>query len=296
MPAKKHPVVFTDEERASLGKAARSHKRSSLERRRARILLASAEGQGDAAIAQQAGVHVNTFINTRSRFATRGTKSLHRAVQTRRKARVLDGQAEAHLVALVCAGPPAGRKSWTMNLLAGRPGEARVVDRVTGETVRQPLDQLTGMLQLNLVALTELTHVFARAMKARGGGGHVLLVGSIGGFQPTPTYAAYGATKAYVLSFGEALHAELAAHGVVVTVLSPGVTESEFFQAAGQEPTPAQKRMMMKARPVAEIGLAALFQRKSGVVAGAFNNLLTLSTRLLSRRFISRAGYRMLKP
>lgn len=164
-----------------------------------------------------------------------------------------------------------------------------------GDFIDQPLDQLTGMLQLNMVALTELTHVFAQGMKTRGGG-HILLVGSVGGFQPTPTYAAYSATKAYVLSFGEALHAELAAQGVVVTVLSPGVTESEFFLAAGQEPTPAQKRMMMKARPVAEIGLAALFQKKSGVIAGTFNKMLTLSTRLFSRRFMARAGYKMLKP
>lgn len=142
MPAKKHPVSLTTEEQATLQKAARSNKRSSLERRRARILLASAEGQSDAAIARQLGVHVNTVINTRTRFAARGTKSVRRAVQTRRKGRKLDGQAEAHLVALVCAGPPAGRKTWTMELLAGRLVEARVVDRVTGETVRQTLKKM----------------------------------------------------------------------------------------------------------------------------------------------------------
>ena len=67
---------------------------------------------------------------------------MQRAEQTRRKARKLDGQAEAHLVALVCAGPPAGRKTWTMHLLAGRLVEARVVDRVTGETVRQTLKKM----------------------------------------------------------------------------------------------------------------------------------------------------------
>ena len=142
MPAKKHPVILTAEERATLQKAARSNKRSLLERRRARILLASAKGQSDAAIARQVGVHVNTVINTRTRFAARGPKSLRRAEQKRRKARVLDGQAEAHLVALVCAGPPTGRKTWTMNLLAGRLVEARVVDRVTGETVRQTLKKM----------------------------------------------------------------------------------------------------------------------------------------------------------
>ena len=105
-------------------------------------MLASAEGQSDAAIARQVDVHVNTVINTRRRFAARGTKSVRRAEQTRRKARALDGQAEAHLIALVCAGPPTGRKTWTMNLLAGRLIEARVVDAVTGETVRQTLKKM----------------------------------------------------------------------------------------------------------------------------------------------------------
>ena len=142
MPAKKHPVILSPAEQADLQKAARSNKRSTLERRRARILLASAEGQSDAAIAKQVGVHVNTVINTRTRFAARGTKSVKRAEQTRRKARVLDGQAEAHLIALVCAGPPEGRKTWTMHLLAGRLIQAGVVDSVTGETVRQTLKKM----------------------------------------------------------------------------------------------------------------------------------------------------------
>ena len=146
MPAKKHPVILTAEEQATLQKAARSNKRSSLERRRARILLASAEGHSDALIARRLGVHVNTVINTRTRFAARGTRSVRRAEQTKRKARALDGQAEAHLIALVCAEPPAGRKTWTMDLLAGRLIQARVVDSVTGETVRQTLKKMNSSL------------------------------------------------------------------------------------------------------------------------------------------------------
>ena len=146
MPAKKHPVVLSAEEQATLQRAARSNKRSALERRRARILLASAEGQSDAAIARAVGAHVNTVINTRTRFAARGTKSVRRAEQTRRKERRLDGAAEAHLIALVCAGPPAGRKAWTMHLLAGRLVEAQVVDSVTGETVRQTLKKMRSSL------------------------------------------------------------------------------------------------------------------------------------------------------
>ena len=161
------------------------------------------------------------------------------------------------------------------------------------EFADQPPEKLAAMLQLNVVALTELTHVFAGEMKARGSG-YILLVGSVGGFQPVPLQAVYSATKAYVLSLGEALHAELAPHGVVVTVLSPGLTESEFFQTAGPLPASMQ-RGMMKARPVVDLGLRALFAKKSGVIAGTANKLLAFSSRLCSRRFAASTVYRMLK-
>lgn len=144
MPAKKYVVTLRQEERLSLERAARSNKRSGLERQRARILLSAADGKDDAAIARLAGVCVNTVANVRRRFCQgAGVKSVRRAEQTRRKERCLDGVAEAHLIALVCAGPPEGRKVWTMNLLAGRLMEARVVDSVTGETVRQTLKKMS---------------------------------------------------------------------------------------------------------------------------------------------------------
>ena len=144
MPAKKYVVTLSEEERLDLERAARSNKRSGLERQRARILLAAADGQDDAAIATAVGVCANTVANVRRRFYQgAGVKSVRRAKQTRRKERRLDGAAEAHLVALVCAGPPAGRKTWTLNLLAGRLVEARVVDHVAGETVRQTLKKMS---------------------------------------------------------------------------------------------------------------------------------------------------------
>lgn len=143
MPAKKYVVTLTKEERLTLERAARSNKRSGLERQRARILLGAADGEKDAAIAGAVGVRLNTVAGVRRRFCQGArVKSVRRAEQTRRKERRLDGRAEAHLVALVCAGPPAGRKVWTLNLLAGRLMEARVVDSVTGETVRQTLKKM----------------------------------------------------------------------------------------------------------------------------------------------------------
>lgn len=150
MPARKYHVILTAEDQLALERAARSNKRSLLERQRARILLASARGKDDATVAREPEVSSNTAANVRRRFASAaqkeqgaGPQSVRRAVQAKRKERVLDGRAEAHLVALVCSAPPAGRKPWTMHLLAGRLVEAQVVDSVTGETVRQTLKKMS---------------------------------------------------------------------------------------------------------------------------------------------------------
>jgi uncharacterized protein len=88
--------------------------------------------------------------------------------------------------------------------------------------------------------------------------GHILLVASLLGFQAVPGYAAYAATKAYVLAFGEALHDELRPHGIVVTSLCPGHTATGFDAAAGATASPVLRLLTMKPRPVAASGIAAL--------------------------------------
>jgi uncharacterized protein len=112
------------------------------------------------------------------------------------------------------------------------------------------------MLQVNIVALTELTRLLLPGMVARGHG-RVILVASIAGFQPGPWMAVYFATKAYVLSFGEAIACELRGTGVTVTTLCPGATATDFFKTAGTigpaAPTNAL-RPMMSPSAVARIG------------------------------------------
>ena len=152
-----------------------------------------------------------------------------------------------------------------------------------GPLLGQPLDRTLDMLQLNTASLTELTHVFGSVMAARGRG-HILLVASIGGYQATPTYAAYAASKAYVLLFGEALNAELASQGVKVSVLSPGITATNFLAVSGQRPTLYQRLLMMKSRPVAALGLRALKAGTPSVVPGLGNKLTVWSARLAPRR------------
>ena len=153
---------------------------------------------------------------------------------------------------------------------------------VYGNFISQPLQKTVNMLQLNMVAVTELTHVFATDMVKRRTG-HILLISSILAYQATPAFAAYAGTKAYVLLFGEALHAELKRHGVAVTVLSPGISSTSFVAVAGEKMTALLRIMMMKPRPVARIGISAMLRRRSSVVAGILNKLAVFSMRFAPR-------------
>jgi Homeodomain-like domain len=145
MSAKQYVVSLTGTERAQLERAARSNKRSRRERVRARVLLGvdtagGPDGWTDAQASQCTGASLNTVARVRQRFALQGcAAALHHAEQPRRKARRLDGAAEAHLIALVCSTPPQGRKGWSLHLLAGRLVQAGYTDSVSHETVRQTL-------------------------------------------------------------------------------------------------------------------------------------------------------------
>lgn len=143
--------------------------------------------------------------------------------------------------------------------------------------------RLPQMLQLNMVTLTELTQQYARDMVGRGRG-RILLVASLLGYMPAPCYAAYAGTKHYVLALGEALHDELAPAGVTVTVLSPGVTKTAFFEGSGHQVSATLNVMMMAPRPVAEAGIRALMQGRTSVVPGLANKLSAWSARITPRR------------
>ncbi len=146
-----------------------------------------------------------------------------------------------------------------------------------------PWERERAMLELDLLVLVELTKLFARDMVGRGWG-RILQVASVAAFQGTPGYASYAAAKAFVLHFGEAVGRELAGTGVTCTVLSPGVTATEFLRVAGQEPSLYQRLVMMRSPRVAAIGVRALLAGRSSVVAGAANTLLAWAVRLTPRR------------
>ncbi|MFQ5478133.1 MAG: SDR family NAD(P)-dependent oxidoreductase [Candidatus Binatia bacterium] len=142
------------------------------------------------------------------------------------------------------------------------------------------------MVQVNVTALTELTHLFARTMVSRGEGA-VLNVASTAAFQAGPTMAVYYATKAYVLSFSEALADELRGTGVSVTALCPGPVETGFQATAKVENARLFKFAgMMDARTVAKAGYAAMKKGRTIVVPGLQNWLGTQAPRVLPRAMI----------
>jgi hypothetical protein len=149
-----------------------------------------------------------------------------------------------------------------------------------GRFDRQDETRVSEMLQVNIVALTELTRLLLPAMVARGRG-RIMLVASVAAFQPGPRMAVYFASKAYVLSFGEALAYELRRTGVTVTTLCPGATATEFFAVAGADKSVmAQKfRRMMPADIVARMGCTGLAAGRHVVVAGVMNRIMTWAGR-----------------
>jgi len=145
MPAKKHLIALTQEQKSQLEIVARSYRHSQRERNRAKVLLLTdthREGgsRSDAQIADQIGCQPLTVSKIRERAAQRGVvESLERKVQENRKPRRLDGAAEAQLVTLACSQAPDGRKRWTMQLLKERLIQMQVVETIDEATICRTL-------------------------------------------------------------------------------------------------------------------------------------------------------------
>jgi hypothetical protein len=141
------------------------------------------------------------------------------------------------------------------------------------------------MIDLNIVALVELTHLYMQPMLQRRRGG-IINIASVAGFAPLPYSTVYAATKAFVKSFSEALHEEARQRGVHVMAVHPGTTETNFFRVAGESPFSHPARMQTSAEVVRE-SLRAFERKKSSVVTGASNRLLVVGLKLLPRRWIT---------
>lgn len=154
-----------------------------------------------------------------------------------------------------------------------------------------PWEQERQMLQVNILALAQLTHLFLPDMLARNSG-FILLVASYGAFVPTPTYASYSATKSYVLSLGEALNYELRNTNVGVSVISPGVVATEFHQVAGQRLNLYQRLTTTQGADVARAGIEGMLKRQPNVIPDWLTKLTVWSTRIMPRRAMVALAHR----
>ena len=146
-------------------------------------------------------------------------------------------------------------------------------------------DKQENMINLNITALTHFTRLFLPDMIERREG-KILNVASTAAFQPGPTMSVYFATKAYVLSFSEAVNNEVKDKGITVTALCPGSTESGFHAATVGDISLVKTRKLPSSRLVAEYGYRAMIKGKTVAIHGLLNTIMATSVRFFPRALI----------
>lgn len=193
-------------------------------------------------------------------------------------------------VALDLTAPPAPkflfdqlhRESIAIDILINNAGFGAF-----GEFAQMAEEEILGQIQLNVTALTELTRLFLPPMVQRRSG-RIMNVGSTAGFQPGPLMAVYYATKAYVISFSEAIANEVRNSGVTVTCFCPGATHTGFAGRAGNDKSRLFKQVgAMNADRVALDGYRALMEGRTLAISGAQNWLVAQSTRFAPRKLVT---------
>ena len=154
-----------------------------------------------------------------------------------------------------------------------------------GRFAAQDGAKLRQMIDLNCGVLTELARAVVPGMIERGRGG-ILNVASTAAFQPGPGMAVYFATKAFVLSFTEALHEELSPNGIHVSALCPGPTATEFSEVAGFGKSGQFAKLAAQSGPVVAAGLAGLKRNRAVVVPGVMNKTGAQGHRFLPRSWL----------
>jgi len=155
-------------------------------------------------------------------------------------------------------------------------------------------DKEHRMIQLNITTLTHLTKLYLRQMQQRGGG-KIMNVASTAAFQPGPTMAVYFATKAYVLSFTEAISNEVKGRGISITALCPGPTETGFSAAGSMDGSRLfRNKRLPTGKDVAQFGYRAMLAGKTLAVHGIKNNIMTNAIRFFPRSWVVAVSRRML--
>lgn len=192
--------------------------------------------------------------------------------------------------ALDLAQPPAAkflfdqlqREGTAVDILVNNAGFG-----VYGDFAQMPEEEIQGQIRLNITALTELTRLFLPPMIQRRSG-RIMNVASTAGFQPGPLMAVYYATKAYVISFSEAIANELRNSGVTVTCFCPGATHTGFAKRAGTEKSRLFKQFGgMSTEKVALDGYRAVMEGRTLAVSGLRNWIIAESTRFAPRKMVT---------
>jgi short-subunit dehydrogenase len=159
--------------------------------------------------------------------------------------------------------------------------------------------QIYRMLQLNVVAVAELCRCYGELMKQRRAG-RILNIASTAAFQPTPYFAAYGASKAFVLNFSEALAKEMEDYSVTVSCLAPGPTDTAFFNGIDPQRIDGghffRKDGRADPRIVAQAGVELMLKGGLTRVVGASNRFMIFGNRLAPRALVAAISKRMLRP
>jgi short-subunit dehydrogenase len=211
------------------------------------------------------------------------------------------GQPRPHVLAIDLACNGASKQIAAE--LAARDVEPQYVINNAGFGLLGPAVELEyaeqiAMIDLNVRVLAELSLAFIDSLDRHRGG--ILNVASVASFLPGPGMAVYYASKAFVLSFSESLHQELADRGIRVTALCPGVVPTEFQARAGMKKAPGSKVLSMSPADVAAAGYAALMQGQRVVIPGMANKFVTFLPRILPRGFflrqVARSQFKRRKP
>ena len=157
---------------------------------------------------------------------------------------------------------------------------------------KQDAAELNGMVQLNVVAAVTLANLFARDFSAKNSG-WILNTASFAAFNPTPFYAVYGATKAFLMNFSVALRTEFIKSGknVAVTAFCPGFTATEFVETAGQKRSKFLEMTIGKSYPAAEEAIGGLFRNKPVVMPRLMNRFGAFVLRFLPRSLAAEAAF-----
>lgn len=164
---------------------------------------------------------------------------------------------------------------------------------VPGMFCKTDLERTMDMLRVNVMATLALTHRLLPGMVARNLGG-ILNVASVAGYQAAPYQSAYAGTKAFLLNWSDGLHQEYEYTQVAITALSPGVTDTEFFEAAGYRKLTGFLKYRMDSEKVARVGLRALRRGRMEALPGLLNKSTVFLQRFLPRRMVASLSRRLM--